>query len=302
MKAALALLDSRRPVIEQIIPQTLQGSITWESIRTSVALALGANQRLQEADPQTVYASVLYILRLGLEIGGHGQQAYLVPFKGTCTPMIGAQGKIELAMRSGKIDALTAQIVYERDHFDVDFLQPGANSHKPAFGDRGKPVLCYAAIWVKGASIPLLEIMSAEDFEKIKADAVKRSGGKPSPAYTAWPLEMWRRSCLNRALKRAPKSRDLWEALSTQTAIDLGGKVTVDKVGHVDVIDASPEAYGALPDFSEVDDIDARAAEAVGIEPEPIEAKPEAKPAPAKRKPAAEPAPAAASDDDDGAP
>ena len=255
MKAALALLDSRRPVIEQVVPATLREQLTWESIRTSVALTLGSSPKLQEADPQSVYASVLYILRLGLEIGGHGQQAYLVPYKGTCTPLIGAQGKIELAMRSGRIENLTAQPVYERDHFDVDFLQPGANSHKPAFGDRGAVVLCYAAVWIKGASTPILEIMSKADFEQIKADAVKRSGGRPSPAYTAWPIEMWRRSVLNRALKRAPKSRDLMDVLATQTAIDLGGRVEVSKAGTVDVIDADADAY-ALPDFSDVDVIE----------------------------------------------
>lgn len=296
MKAALALLDSRQLVIMQVLPATMRELMTWESIRTSVATALASNPRLSEADPQSVYASALYILRMGLEIGGPAQQAYLVPFKGHCTPMIGAQGKIELAMRSGRIEALTTQIVYERDVFEFDFLQPDRNSHRPAIGDRGQPVCCYAAIWIKGARIPLVEIMSKADFEQIRADAKKRSGGKMSPAWENWPTEMWRRSALNRALKRAPKSRDLWEVLSSQAALDLGGRVSANKAGRVEVIDAPADAWGAASEIAE-DAIDARVAEIIGPEeqPEPEPAR-EEKPAPARRKHAA-PLPA---DDDDG--
>ncbi len=261
MKAALALIDSRKDIINSVVPQTMRSQMTWESIRTSIGMAVAANSKLQEAEPQSVYSSCLYILRNGLEIGGYAQQAFLVPFydkkkgKHLCTPMIGAQGKIEMAYRSGRIDAIRSAVVYENDHFVLD-LATGELSHRPEIrGDRGRELCAWAGIWVKGMSDPLVELMSRQDFEKIKSDASRRTGGRLSPAYQNWPTEMWRRSVINRALKRAPKSRDLVEMLGSEVALDLGAVVSPDGT-----VPRPLDEFGeplALPDHTEADAIEA---------------------------------------------
>ena len=236
MKAALALLDSRRDTILRVVPKTMRGIIAWENIRISVAMALAGEHRLAQAPPQSVYSSVLYILGLGLEIGGHGQQAWLIPYKGKCTPMIGAQGKIELAYRSGRISFIRSAVAYEHDDFSLD-LAAGTISHRPELrGDRGAVLCTWAAIGVKGMTDPLVEVLTERDFGAIQDEAKRKNRGKLSPAYAKWPDEMRRRSAINRALKRAPKSRDLMEMLSTEVAVEQGAAVSVrgDRV----VIDA----------------------------------------------------------------
>jgi len=279
MKAALALLDSRQDTILRVIPKTMRGILAWENIRTSVAMALASNRTLRNADPQSVYSSVLYILNLGLEIGGHGQQAFLVPFKSKCTPMIGAQGKIELAYRSGRIAFIRSAVVYENDQFALD-LASGTISHQPELRrDRGKVLCTWASIGVKGMTDPLVELLTERDFEQIRDDSARRNRGKLSPAYKNWPDEMRRRSVINRALKRAPKSRDLWELLSTEFAVEHGAPVVVrdDRV----VIDAED-----LPAISEDPVFDED--ELAGVEPtrEPIPARQEQRaPAPERTIP-----------------
>lgn len=276
--AAVRLLDSQRTLIESIVPTTLRGRFEWDAIRNDVMLAVQSSTDLQACKPESILAAVLYITRLGLSIGPHEGKAYLVPYKGQCTPIIGAQGKIELAYRSGKIRRMVVKIVHERERFEADYAT-GEVSHKPPATDRanlGAPEFCWAGIWLTDSDDPLIETMSREQFEVIR----NGSRAKNSPAYTNYYEEMWRRSCLNRALKRAPKSRDLWEVIGGEDRIDAGGRVTytADNAGRV-VVDVS-----ALPDLSDG-------------EPEPGQI--EEAPRLTERQPAREAAPTAT---DDGVP
>lgn len=302
-QAAIHLLDAQRALVESIVPTTVRGQFEWDAIRTDVMLAVQGSKQLQECDPKSILASVLYIVRLGLPIGGFEGKAYLVPYKKACTPIIGAQGKIELAYRSGKISKLNVQIVYARDRFDAD-LANGTVTHRlpeTDVGDRGDPMICYALGWVKGSPDPVFEVMDRKQINAIRS----KSPAADSPAWRDHFTEMWRRSCLNRLLKRLPKSKDLWEVIGSEDLVDRGAAVTLTPASRL-LID--PTTIPQLTDDgASGEEIDARAAEAVGIEPEPVEPKPEPKPPTSgprqgPRKPAAEPAPAAASDDDDGAP
>lgn len=288
MKATLALFDTRKDVILNVVPQTLRQRLTWESIRVQLAAELRKSQKLRDAKPVDVYSAALYIYQLGLEIGGHAQQAWLIPFEQrkkidgkwvtvgiTVNPMIGAQGKIEIAMRSGQIAGMTTQIVYENDDVVLDFINPANNRHRPNLRDRGEPLACYAQIELTSGA-RLLELMSQDDFDKIREAAKKKNRDVLSPAYQEWPLEMWRRSCLNRALKRAPKSRDLLEVLESEDAIARGGRLQARKDGRVDVIDADDEDLvqdepAALPDHSDADIIE-EATAAPQREREPVQA------------------------------
>jgi len=259
----LMFLNNKQKAIMGAVPTTLRSALTWERIMQAVGQALVKSTKLQECSPDSVYRSVLEIVGKGLDIGMDGQ-AYLVPFKGECTALIGAQGKIELAHRSGMIDRIVCQVVYGNDTVEID-LAEGTVKHPltlaylakgvddPDF--RGPMLACYARIWVKGVAEPMLELMTIGDFDKIKAGAAKRSGGRLSPAYTEWPSEMFRRSCLNRALKRAPKSRDLMEVLNRETALE-------EQDPDLNVIDAPSaqvsghNAAAQLPDHGEPEDVE----------------------------------------------
>lgn len=255
---AIALLNTRKDTILKAIPETFRAALAWERIETAVASALMKNPALSKCSPQSILMSIMDIVGKGLDIGMDGQ-AYLVPFRGECTPMIGAQGKIELAYRSGQIVRIVVQVLYENDEFELD-LANGTISHKMdreylralAKGEteRGEMLAGYARIWLKDSPDPILELMTVAEFNQIRDTAQRKGGGRLSPAYQEWPAEMFRRSVLNRALKRAPKSRDLMEVLSRETRIEFG-----DDEPRSNVIDAMPP--DALPDHGEPQDVEA---------------------------------------------
>lgn len=262
---AIHLLDTRKDQIMAAVPQTFRAALTWERIRQAVGTAIAKSKYLADCKPVSIYTSVLEIVGKGLDLGMDGQ-AYLVPFKGECTPMIGSQGKIELAYRSGMIDNIVCQVIYENDTIDLD-LATGQVHHPMTIADlqriakdggRGEMLAAYARVWVKGAGQPILELMTLDEFHRIRDAAASRTG-KLSPAYKAWPSEMFRRSVLNRALKRAPKSRDLMELLNREMELEPVGAANRE-AGNV--IDADEEhdqgpAPRELPDHGEPEDVEA---------------------------------------------
>ncbi len=268
MKQALATLDAKRTSIIEGTPTTLQAALTFESIRQAVALSFIENEKLGKCDTQSVYAAVLYLVRLGLEIGGHAQQSWLIPYGTKCTPQVGVQGKIELAIRSGKVSRILVGVFHENDLFDFD-LADGSCQHKMDLrkSDRGKAVGAWCRIWLTTAVDPVLEVMPEADFQTIVEQVKKRNYGKLSPAYKLYPDEMRKRSVISRAMKRVPKSRDLAKVLSDAWRLDQGASVSVKG----DVIDAE--------DFEEPKAI----AEDLG---NPTEATPEKEKAPVRAEPA----------------
>lgn len=230
----LHFLDSKKDALLGAMPRSAAG-ITWESILQGVWLAMDKQPKLRQVHPRTIFASMLYILRLGLDPSGQTGEAYLVPFnnkkKGAdghwteelvCTPMLGAYGKLRLAQRfGGVIGAPATDVVYEADLEAGTDWNAGGHFliHKQAFGKpRGKPLFVYFRAWVKGGVdaearaaglADIQEIMSWDDFEKIKETAKKKNFGKLSPAYEHWPDEMAKRSCISRGTKKIDKAPDL---------------------------------------------------------------------------------------------
>src|SRR5688572_11756339 len=112
--------------------------------------ALRMTPKLAECDHTTVIGALMTCAQLGLRPGVLGH-AWPLPFwdnrsRGYKAQLvIGYQGMIELAHRSGKIKSLIARTVYANDTFDVDYGLADSLIHKPnLFEDRGDPVAYYA--------------------------------------------------------------------------------------------------------------------------------------------------------------
>ena len=238
--AILATIDSKKGAILSIIPRTFRAALTWESIRNGIGLAVSRSEKLRQCDPLTVYQSVLDILRFGLDPSGVTGQAFLVPYynkdrkRYECSPIIGQQGKIEMAWRTGLYASIVTEVVHENDSYSFDLARRQLTHTYDPNEARGEPLFAYCRIWLKGFDLDgppnFQEIMGRPDFEKI-------AQGKRSPAYRLWFDEMFRRSALARCLKRAPKSVDLAEVLNREA--ELVGQVAQGSLidfadGHTD--------------------------------------------------------------------
>lgn len=158
----------------------------------------------------SVMRCVMDLARLGLEPGPLGL-AYLIPFKGECTLVIGFRGLVELARRSGQIDRIDAKLVYEAEANDPDRFTYEAGSspkliHKPMLtGDRGDVVAAYVIAVFKDGS-QQIEVMTADEIFKIR----DRSRAAKSGPWVTDTGEMMKKTVVRRGAKYWPLSAEDW--------------------------------------------------------------------------------------------
>lgn len=158
----------------------------------------------------SVMRCVMDLAKLGLEPGPLGL-AYLIPFKGECTLVIGFKGLVELARRSGQIDRIDAKLVYEAEANDpARFLYEAGSApklvHRPMLtGDRGKVVAAYVIAVFKDGS-QQIEVMTAEEIFKIR----DRSRAAKSGPWVTDEGEMMRKTVVRRGAKYWPLSAEDW--------------------------------------------------------------------------------------------
>ncbi len=127
------LIEKMKPEIARALPK----HVTPDRMARVALTALRTNKQFAECTPQSLLACIMQASQLGLEVNTPLGHAYLIPRKnkGTmeCTLLIGYQGLIELARRSGQVRALWAFPVYEGDVFKVAYgLKPNVE-HEPKF-------------------------------------------------------------------------------------------------------------------------------------------------------------------------
>lgn len=124
------LVQAQQPAIEA----QLAGAINSGAFVRTALSVISQSPELQNADPKTVLGAIMLAAQLKLEIGPALGHFYLTPRKQhgklICLPILGYQGVIELAYRSGRIEKIETFLIREGDKFDH-----GANSERGRFFD-----------------------------------------------------------------------------------------------------------------------------------------------------------------------
>lgn len=182
----------------------LPAHVTPEKFSRVAMTAIQNNPALQNADRRSLFGAVVRLAQDGLL--PDGREAALVLFGGKAQAMPMIAGILKKIRQSGEVAKISAQVVYENDHFvvsygfdeDVEHSPPALN--KP----RGEAIGAYATAVLKDGS-RLLEVMSLEEIEKVRA--VSRSGN--NGPWKTWWGEMARKTVMRRLSKRLPMSTDL---------------------------------------------------------------------------------------------
>jgi recombination protein RecT len=161
---------------------------------------------------------------------------------------------------------MSAQVVYENDHFVVSygFDEDVTHNPPPLDKERGKPIGAYATAVLKDGS-RLLEVMSLEEINKVRN--VSRS--KDRGPWVDWWSEMARKTVMRRLSKRLPMSTDLEEEVFSRDETLGGDAPALRVVDHGDLAEA-PD--GARPAASRLDQLEHH------IEAEEVQPEPEGKP------------------------
>ena len=195
------------------IKTSLPSHIKPEKFEQVARAAIGNAPMLRECMQSNPNAVLIALSRCAADgLLPDGKLAALVPFKSqgkynlTYIPMIA--GVLQRMRNSGKIDSVTARIVYKNDHFEIIYGDDERFDHKPALTDQGDAVGAYAIIKFKDGEV-YREWMSKADIMKVK-NASKAKGG---PWSGPFEHEMWRKTVLKRAAKYCPFSDDIQDLL-----------------------------------------------------------------------------------------
>lgn len=197
------------------IAKALPSVMTPERFTRMTLSALSGNKSLAECTPASFLGGMMSAAQLGLEPNTPLGQAYIIPRKNhgvlEAQFQIGYKGLIDLAYRSGEVELIQAQVVYENDKFECQYGLDPKLVHVPADKDRGAAVKVYALFKTKAGGYGF-EVMSMDD---IKEHAKKYSQSYES-SFSPWTNnfeEMAKKTVLKKVLKYAPMKSDFVRAV-----------------------------------------------------------------------------------------
>lgn len=224
----VSLADTIKSMETQFALAMPRGAEAAQLVRDALT-CLRQTPQLAECDPQSVLGSLMTCAQLGLRPGVLGH-AWLLPFwdsraRGRKAQLVvGYQGLVELAHRSGQIQSLIARTVFEHDHFDVSYGLNDDLVHKPCLdADKGRPIAYYAvAKFVTGGHA--FYVMGEQEMRAYRdnhATAKNRDG----VVFGPWKDHfegMAHKTCVRQLAKWLPKSTEF------ARAIDVDDSVRVD--------------------------------------------------------------------------
>lgn len=190
---------------------------------------------------ESILQSIMLCAQLGIEpILGRG---YLIPYNNSvnvagkwikqleCQFQPGYQGLVDLARRSGKVDDVFAEVVYEKDEFEVKYGTERILHHKPYIGevDPGKVIGAYA-VWYLSSGIkpfefmPLYKIYKRRDRSQAYMYAKNNPNNKKAQdiPWIAWEDEMCRKTVIKHSSKLMPASIEFMDALELDNLAEIG--------------------------------------------------------------------------------
>jgi recombination protein RecT len=184
--------------------RSLPSHLTPERFARIAITALTRTPKLLDCTPESLMRCLLDLSAFGLE--PDGRRAHLIPYGAQCTLVIDWKGLAELAMRSGVIAKLHADVVCENDTFEYNL---GAiTCHKIDFRKpRGDVYAVYALAQTKTGEV-FVAVLSKDEVEAVR----KRSrSGTSGPWVSDWN-EMAKKTAFRRLSKWLPLSAEFRDA------------------------------------------------------------------------------------------
>ena len=206
---AISLMENNKNVIDEILPQ---GFDVKRLVRVMTS-QIRQTPKLGTCDPYSFMHAVMTCAQLGLEPSKTMGRVHLIPYGTEVQCIIGYQGLIDLARRSGEILEIYAEAVYANDHFDYRLGLDKSLSHTPTFGeDRGEFIAAYAVAKYKNGGNHMV-VMGKDEIEKIRT--MKKYENK---VWTEHYSEMAKKTAIRRLAKMLPMSVEIETAAQAMDA------------------------------------------------------------------------------------
>jgi len=216
--------------MEKQLSKYVPPAISERMCRTALT-QYNSSTTLQNCTEASFFGSLLTLAQLGLEPGPLGL-AYLVPFRGACTVIIGYKGMIQLVRNSGELATISAVPVYEGDVCEIDIANCTVNHPYNETVDKTDPKkirFVYAKAVLKDGSVSL-EVMNLAEIELIR----KRSQAGNNGPWTTDYAEMAKKTVLKRLCKMLPLSIEVQSRIAQDETI----RITPDSTTLTSMFDA----------------------------------------------------------------
>lgn len=255
------LADQIRSMEKQYQAAMPKGAEAAQLVRDALT-ALRMTKHLAQCEPASVLGSLMTCAQLGLRPGVLGH-AWLLPFwdrkandgRGgyKAQLVIGYQGLIELAHRSGQIKSLIARTVYSNDEFDVQYGIADTLVHKPALFDadgnsveRGHPIAYYAVAKFTNGGYAFY-VMTRREMERYrdKNATAKTRDGKVFGPWVDHFEGMAHKTVIRQLARYMPKSTELAYALAADEGVrvDLTPTANPEEATEHPIIDGEVEEH-----------------------------------------------------------
>ena len=165
---------------------------------------------------QSVINAVTNVAAIGVSLNPAKKQAYLVPRDGRICLDISYMGLLDIAIQSGSLLWGQAELVRERDSFELHgFDKPPTHGRNPFSKDRGEIVGVYVVVKTRDGDY-LTTCMSIEEVNEIRdrSSAWKAwISKKKSCPWVTDEGEMVKKTVIKRAYKTWPKTDRLDQAV-----------------------------------------------------------------------------------------
>lgn len=244
-KRQLTIRDQlESPKFRDEIAKALPKHLTPDRFIRVAVSALTRTPKLKECEPVSLFGAMLTLSQLGIE--PDGRRAHLIPFENRrrgcveCQLIIDYKGLAEMAMRSGVVSYLHADVVCDADIFEENMGEIVAHKidrRKP----RGEVYAVYAICKFKDGTAKA-EVMSSEEVDAIR----KRSkAGNSGPWITDWN-EMAKKTVFRRLSKWLPLSPEFRDAVEADD--EPAAPIEVRPAKVVSPVDEDvPFDFGVIP-------------------------------------------------------
>jgi len=224
--------DAFKEQLVHVLPEHLSPE---RQVRIAMT-ALARTPKLTECEPASFFQCLLSLSQFGLE--PDGRHAHLIPFENRkrgvveCQLIIDYKGLVALAMRSGMVAYIHADVVCENDEFEFD--RGELKKHKIDFRKpRGAVYAVYALCRFKDGT-EKCEVMTRDEVEAIRR---RSKAGTNGPWATDWN-EMAKKTAFRRLSKWLPLSPEFRDAVEA----DDDMLIDTTRIAHATAVDApTPE-------------------------------------------------------------
>jgi recombination protein RecT len=225
LKTLYDLVEKNKAQIKMALPKHMSADRVARIFFTQVR----RTPKLLECDLYGLVGKLIQASQLGLEIDNLLGSAYLVPFRNNrtgrtdCELIPGYKGLIDLAMRTNRVEDIYAEIIWEKEDWNMEDGTIHELRHKrlPPSQRGSEWVGVYAVAKLKDSEHRKYQFLWREEVDAIKKASSKSAGMDSSP-WNQWPEQMIKKTAIRQLAKLLPLSPEFVKAAAIDEAVDVG--------------------------------------------------------------------------------